>query len=58
MQKIYEISLDYKDFTNDHLFYIFTDEIVKLSHEGQLMPYHEYFINYNEKCCIFNDFLY
>ena len=48
-----------KDFNfydeEDYLFYIFTEEIAKLSGE-ELLPHHEFLINYEEKFCIFNDF--
>ena len=47
---------NYEDYGEDHLYYIFTKEIAKLSGEGELLPHHEFSINYDEKFCIFNDF--
>ena len=55
-QSIVKIFLNSEDYDREHLYYIFTNKIVKLSGEGELLPCHEYFINYEKKCCIFNDF--
>ena len=55
-EQIIEIFLNYEDYDRDHLYYIFTDEVAKLSGEGYFLPHHEYLINYKEKFCIFNDF--
>ena len=56
-EKIVKIFLNSEDYDRDDLcYYIFTDEIAKLSSEGELLPHHEYFINYKKKFCIFNDF--
>ena len=35
---------------------IFINKIVKITGEGELLPYHEYYINYKRKNCIFYDF--
>ena len=49
-----------KDFSfyddEDYLFYVFSNKIAKLSGDGELLPHHEFLINYKEKFCIFNDF--
>ena len=52
-----EIYIDYEDdiVDNQHLDLIFYDKIGELSGEGELLPHHEYYINYEEKYCIFND---
>ena len=53
--QIVEIFLNYENYDDDDLKYIFRKKIGKLSGEG-LLPHHEYLINYKEKFCIFNDF--
>ena len=49
-----------KDFSfyddEDYLFYVFSEKIAKISGDGELLPHHEFYINYKEKFCIFNDF--
>ena len=59
MNQVVEIFLKPENYENndkDHLYYIFTKEISKLSGEGELLPHHEFTINYDEKFCIFSDF--
>ena len=57
---IYEDKSDLKDFSfyddEDYLYYVFTNKIAKLLGDGELLPHHEFLINYKEKFCIFNDF--
>ena len=57
---IYDDQTELKDFSfyddEDYLFYIFSKKIIKITGEGELLPHHEFFINYKEKFCIFNDF--
>ena len=43
-------------YTKDNLYYLFTNEIAKISGEGELLPHHEFRINYVEKYCEFYDF--
>ena len=43
-------------YTKDKMYYIFTEEIAKLSGDGELLPHHKFLINYKEKFCIFDDF--
>ena len=49
-----------KDFSfyddEDYLFYVFSEKIAKLSGDGELLPHHEFYINYKKKFCILNDF--
>ena len=47
-QSIVKIFLNSEDYDREHLYYIFTNKIVKLSGEGELLPHHEYFINYEK----------
>ena len=57
---IYEDQSELKNFSfyddKDYLFYVFSEKIAKLSGDGELLPHHEFLINYKEKFCIFNDF--
>ena len=57
---IYEDQSSLKDFSfyneEDYLFYVFSEKIAKLSGDGELLPHHEFLINYKKKFCIFNDF--
>ena len=45
-----------EDIDNDKLCYIFYNEIGKLSEEGELLPHHKFYINFEKKYCIFKDF--
>ena len=54
-QSVVELFLNYENYDNNNLKYIFRKKIGKLSGEG-LLSHHEYSINYKEKFCIFNDF--
>ena len=47
---------DYENNDKEHLYNIFTKKIIKLSGEVELLPHHEFTINYDEKFCIFSDF--
>ena len=49
--------IEYDNIIKDqHLEFIFYDKIAELSGEGEILPHHEFYINYEEKYCIFNDF--
>ena len=57
--KVVEIFLkpeNYENYDDEQLRYIFFEKIAKLSGEGELLPHHEYSINFEEKFCIFSDF--
>ena len=59
MNQVIEIFLkpkNYENYDDDDLKYIFWKKIGKLSGDGELLPHHEYTINYDEKFCIFSDF--
>ena len=43
-------------YDEEQLYYIFADAIGEISGDGELLPHHEFSINYHEKFCIFNDF--
>ena len=43
-------------YTKDKMYNIFTKEIVKITGEGELLPHHEFTINFEEKFCNFYDF--
>ena len=55
-EQIVELFINQEDYNKDDLYYIFTDEIAKLSGEGHFLPHHEYSINYEKNDCIFDDF--
>ena len=44
-------------FTKSKMYYIFIKEILKITGEVELLPHHEFTINYDEKFCIFDDFV-
>ena len=57
--KVVEIFLkpeNYENYDDEQLRYIFIEEIGKLSGDGELLPHHEYDINYEGKFCNFYDF--
>ena len=58
-EKVVEIFLkqkDYENYDDEQLRYIFIEEIGKLSGDGELLPHHEYDIDYEGKFCNFYDF--
>ena len=48
---------DYENNDKEYLYNIFTKKITEISYERELLPYHEFIINYDEKFCIFTDFV-
>ena len=49
--------IEYDDIIDDQdLEFIFYNKIAELSGEGEVLPHHEFSINYEKKYCIFNHF--
>ena len=44
-------------FTKSKMYYIFIKEILKITGEEELLPHHEFLIDYDEKSCSFDDFV-
>ena len=44
-------------FTKSKMYYIFIKEILKITGEEEILPHHEFSINYDEKFCYFDDFI-